>query len=223
MPGVTQAPSGGVRVSTRPVAPAADTLLRTALELFARLDYSTVTIKDIAHATGCNPSLIYYYFENKEQLFLHAIEMTVEDAFEKFEALRARKETPDAVISSWIEVHITQFVLMQKLAKVSLDYAGTRNRTARLDAAIRKFYDKESVVLGQAIRDGLAQGIFRPTARPKQMAVFISTFLDGTLFRSMMFPDFDHRAAIRHMQTTVMNQLLTDQDAPLGSATRSKE
>ncbi len=212
MPPVSDAPAGGVRVSTRPAPPAADTLLRAALDLFARLDYSTVTIKDIAQQTGCNPSLIYYYFDNKEELFLRAIERTVADAFGKFEALSTKngaddRGSPEEVISSWIEIHITQFVLMQKLAKVSLDYASTRNRTAGLDEAIRQFYDKESVVLGGAIKDGLAQGIFRSSIKPKQMAVFISTFLDGTLFRSMMFPEFNYRAAIRHMRTVVLNEL----------------
>ncbi len=206
---MTDAPAGGARVSTRPAPPAAETLLHAALDLFARLDYSTVTIKDIAQQTGCNPSLIYYYFDNKEELFLRAIEMTVADAFGKFEALSTRdgRGSPEEVISAWIEIHITQFVLMQKLAKVSLDYASTRTRTASLDEAIRQFYDKESVVLGQAIKDGLAQGVFRPATKPKQMALFISTFLDGTLFRSMMFPEFNYRAAIRHMRLLVLNEL----------------
>ena len=104
MPPVSDAPAGGARVSTRPAPPAAETLLRAALDLFARLDYSTVTIKDIAQQTGCNPSLIYYYFDNKEELFLRAIEMTVADAFGKFEALSTKdgsadRGSPDEVIS----------------------------------------------------------------------------------------------------------------------------
>jgi AcrR family transcriptional regulator len=196
--------SGGRRADK--ASNAADTLLRVALDLFARQDYSTVTIKDIAKETGFNASLIYYYFESKEELFLRAIELTVETAFQKFEAIREQADSPEAVISSWIEIHITHFVLMQKLAKVSLDYASTRNRTQKLDAAIRAFYDKEAIVLGQAIRDGLRQGVFRRT-QPRAMAVFISTFLDGTLFRSMMFPEFDYRTAIRHMRSVVLDHL----------------
>jgi AcrR family transcriptional regulator len=184
----------------------AETMLRVALNLFARQDFSTVTIKDIAKQTGFNPSLLYYYFENKEELFRRAIDLSVETAFEKFEAIRAAPETPESVISSWIEIHIIQFVLMQKLAKVSLDYASTRTRTREMDGAIRQFYDKEAVVLGHAIREGVEQGLFRPT-KPKEMAVFISTFLDGALFRNMMFPDFNYKAAIRHMRRVVLHQL----------------
>ncbi|MCX5495551.1 TetR family transcriptional regulator [Kaistia dalseonensis] len=187
---------------------ASDTLLNAALDLFAEQNYSTVTIKDIARATGFNPSLIYYYFGSKEELFLQAVEMTVATAFEKFDRIRDHANTPDAVISSWIEIHVTEFALLQKLAKVSLDYASTRSRNERIDKAIRQFYDKESVVLGQAIREGVESGMFRPT-KPKQMAVFISTFLDGALFRNMMFPEFNYRTAIRNMRTIILDRLRT--------------
>jgi hypothetical protein len=39
------------------------------------------------------------------------------------------------------------------------------------------------------------------------MAVFISTFLDGALFRNIMFPEFDYRAAIRYMRDVVLDHL----------------
>lgn len=187
---------------------AADTLVNAALDLFAEQNYSTVTIKDIAGATGFNPSLIYYYFGSKEELFLQAVERTVTIAFEKFDRIRDDASSPDEVISSWIEIHVTEFGLLQKLAKVSLDYASTRSRNERIDKAIRQFYDKESVVLGQAIREGVESGLFKPT-RPKQMAVFISTFLDGALFRNMMFPEFNYRIAIRNMRTIILDRLRT--------------
>lgn len=184
----------------------AATLQRVALDLFASQNYSTVTIKDISEATGVNPSLIYYYFGNKEDLFLSAVESVVEEAFAKFEQISEHSHSAEKIISDWIEIHILQFVLLQKLAKISLDYAGTRSRTARVDRAIRKFYDREAVVLGRAIRGGAAKGIFGKVDA-KETATFISTFLDGALFRNVMFPSFDYAAAIAHMREVVMAHL----------------
>jgi AcrR family transcriptional regulator len=177
-----------------------------ALDLFARQNYSTVTIKDIAAATGMNSALIYYYFGSKENLFLKIVTDTVDDAFAKFEDVRASARSPEAIISLWIEIHIMQFVLMQKLGKISLDYATTRNRTPSVDRAIRSFYDKEFVVLGEAISAGVAQGIFRPVD-PERMSTFISTFLDGCLFRDLMLPNFDHRCAMRDLRRFVLEHL----------------
>jgi AcrR family transcriptional regulator len=210
---VVKAPRGRLSAIDKPEAgpSASETLLNAALNLFAEQNYSTVTIKDIARATGFNPSLIYYYFGSKEELFLKAVELTVGVAFDKFDRIRDHANSPEEVISSWIEIHIMEFSLLQKLAKVSLDYASTHKGNDRIDKAIRQFYDKESLVLGQAIREGVESGIFRPT-KPKQMAVFISTFLDGALFRNMMFPEFNYRMAIRNMRAIVLDRLRTGND-----------
>lgn len=187
----------------------AKTLQAAALDLFASQNYSTVTIKDISEASGVNPSLIYYYFGSKEELFLEAVESTVAEAFLKFEAIREQATEPEEIIGRWIETHIVQFRLMQRLAKISLDYANTHSRTARIDKAIRKFYDKEAVVLRRAIRAGIKKGIFREVDAT-ETSVFISTFLDGTLFRQVMFPSFDYRAAIANMRAMVLAHLTGD-------------
>lgn len=184
----------------------AKALQKAAFELFARQSYSSVTIKDIADATGFNASLIYYYYENKEGLFMKAVEATVQDAFEHFETITQRASSPEEFISLWIELHIEQYPALQKLAKISLDYASTLTRTAPVDAAIADFYDKEARLLSKAIRDGIAAGTFRDVD-PAATAEFISTFLDGSLFRNVMFPDFDPAAAIRHMRSVALAYL----------------
>lgn len=184
----------------------ADALQNAALDLFAEQNYSTVTIKDIAAATGINSALIYYYFGSKEELFLKVVENAVETAFKKFEDVTADAQSPEQIIASWIDTHITHFSLMQKLGKVSLDYASTRNRTARIDRAVRSFYDKEAVVLRGAIEVGIASGAFRGSD-PERTATFISTFLDGCLFRSVLFPRFSHKRAMEDMRSFVLDHL----------------
>lgn len=181
-------------------------LERAALDLFARQNYSAVTIKDIATATGVNASLIYYYFGSKEELFRHVVEMTAQDALEKFELIGKGSGTPEETIENWIDIHVTHFVLMQILAKISLDYSTSRSRSAPLDRAIRRFYDKESKILSAAIRRGVREGRFRPVD-PASMSTFISTFLDGALFRQVMFPTFDFDAAIRNMSEITLGHL----------------
>jgi AcrR family transcriptional regulator len=184
----------------------AKTLQSAALKLFAERNYSTVTIKDIAKATGMNSALIYYYFGSKEELFLGVVESTVEDAFRQFNEVKSDEADPKSIIVLWLQIHILQFALLQKLAKMSLDYAGEQSHTPRIDKAIKKFYDKESVVLRKAIKDGVALGVFREVD-PVQMAMFISTHLDGVLFRSMMFPKFNYKRAIVAMRELVLEHL----------------
>lgn len=182
------------------------TLQDSALELFSKQNYSSVRIKDIAEATGLNSALIYYYFGSKENLFLKVIESTVEKAFEKFDAIKMNAANPKDVLFLWIQIHILQFYLLQKLAKISLDYAGTNGRTPAIDNAIKKFYEKESVVLKNTLKDGISAGVFREV-NPVDMAMFISTFLDGVLFRTVMFPKFKYKHAINCMRDFVFEHL----------------
>ncbi|MEI4472113.1 TetR/AcrR family transcriptional regulator [Frigidibacter sp. MR17.24] len=183
-----------------------DLMCRVALDLFADQNYSSVTIKDIARAGGMNPSLIYYYFDNKEDLFMKTISRVVEEAFARFETLTRDATSPEALVSQWIEMHVTDFVRLQKVAKMSLDYASSHNRTPLVDRAIRDFYEKEAAILSRTIAEGIRDGAFR-SGNPDEMALFISTFLDGALFRNVMFPTFNYQRAIRSMRRIVLDQL----------------
>jgi len=195
----------------------AEAMRAAALDLFSQQNYSTVTIKDIATAIDSNSALIYYHFGSKEELFLEVVTTTVDKAFRKFEDVRASAKSPEEVIFLWIEIHIIHFVLLQKLAKISLDYASTRNRTPSVDRAIGRFYDREFVVLGEAISAGIEQGLFRPVD-PRRMSIFISTFLDGCLFRNVMFPRFSYRRAMQDMRRFVLDHLRAPPAEPAKTA-----
>ncbi len=183
-----------------------DIMCRAALDLFAEHSYSAVRIKDISAATGFNPSHFYYYFDNKEDLFMKTIARVVAEAFSHFDEIAKAGGSPEDVISGWIELHIRQFVVLQKVARISLDYAGTGKRTPVADRAIRAFYEHEAEILKDAIRRGIAEGSFAD-ANPADTATLISTFLDGALFRNVMFPNFNYARGMQTMRKMVLHWL----------------
>jgi hypothetical protein len=95
---------------------------------------------------------------------------------------------------------------MQKLIKISLDYANTHNRAPQIDREIRKFYDIEAEVLGTAIRAGIEQGVF-VSLDVTRIIRFISAFLDGVLVRSVMMHEFDVKLAITDLRDLIFRQL----------------
>ncbi|CAN5554297.1 TetR/AcrR family transcriptional regulator [soil metagenome] len=195
--------------SARDGAPdVAAALAKGAMELFVAQSYSTVSIQAIARYTKVNSALIYYYFGSKEELFLHVVESSVEKALRKFDEIRADATSPEEVISRWIELHVVNYVQFQQLARICLDYATTSKRTDRVDLAIGEFYRAEAVIVETAIESGIELGIFIQTDA-KQLGIFISTYLDGALFRGLMFPHFDHQDAIRSMRKVVLSFLRT--------------
>ncbi len=176
--------------------PRAEALTAVALDLFAERNYATVTIKDIGQALGVNTALIYYYFQSKEDLFRAAIESAVNRAFDHFRELRLKHDNPADIINDWLDNHVDLHEPIQKLVKVSLDYAGLPIELPRVDHAIRQFYDEERRMLSQCIRDGTSQGMFR-AADPDRCAEYISTYLDGLMVRSKIFPTLDMDTAVQ--------------------------
>ncbi|MBT2383642.1 TetR family transcriptional regulator [Streptomyces sp. ISL-11] len=82
-----------------------ETLIRSALELFALKGYERTTVDEIAEAADVSQRTFFRYFANKEEVAL-AVQDSVESHF--FTALRARpaSESPltalrSAVLASW--------------------------------------------------------------------------------------------------------------------------
>ena len=184
----------------------ADELTAAALDLFAERNFASVTIKDIASAIGVNTALIYYYFESKEELFRATIEAAVDRAFAHFRELCRRHSHPADIISDWLDNHVDLYDPIQKLVKVSLDYAGTHRRVSAIDRSIQQFYDEEARVLSSCIRDGIKQGLFR-SVETDRLAQFISGYLDGLMVRSVILPGFDLRASVDYFRQLLWEEL----------------
>jgi TetR/AcrR family transcriptional regulator, upper aerobic nicotinate degradation pathway regulator len=171
-----------------------------ALDLFSARNFSTVTIKDIAEATGLNTALIYYYFGSKEELFRSTVALAVERAFHRFRIARKDLTSPREVITGWLDNHIREFATILKLVKIAIDYASTADRKAGIDRAIRRFYVDEREVLREALSAGIARGDFRKVD-VDATSTFISTYLDGVFVRSVILKDFDPVAAIGELRS----------------------
>lgn len=212
--------AGDVRSSTAPRRPGrprgrkqgidgsnrADALMAAAMDLFAERNFASVTIKDIANATGVNTALIYYYFDNKTDLFQKTIESAVERAFADFERFEPNPENPAEVITSWLNNHLHLYDRIHKLVKISLDYKGAPDKDPAIDHAIQQFYDRERELLSGCIRAGVTKGVFKPV-NPEKIAQHISTYLDGAMVRAVILPDFDLPSAVADLRETTWELL----------------
>lgn len=181
-------------------------LAAIALDLFAERNFASVTIKDIARASNVNTALIYYYFESKEDLFRAAIEFAVDQAFRNFRQLQARHGNPADIIDDWLNNHVQLYAPIHKFVKISLDYSGSKKVFPAIDRQIRQFYDEEKRILSGCIRQGIEDGIFTPVDADS-LALFISTYLDGVMVRSVILADFDLNQAVIRLRGHIRAQL----------------
>lgn len=187
--------------------------LKAALKLFAERNFAAVTIKDIAQSLGVNTALIYYYFENKTDLFRAAIEHAFDNAFANMRAIEAGDDDPAGLISAWLENHIGRSAEIHRFVKIALDYKGSPERDPAVEATIAKFYAKERELLSRFIRLGIEQGRFKRVDAGR-MAQFISTYLDGCMVRMVILSDFPLKSAVGDLHRFVLD-LLACEEQPM--------
>ncbi len=181
-------------------------LMMAALGLFARRDFSAVTIKEIAKVAGVNTALIYYYFDNKEDLFRATLDYAVERALENYRRLGERHSDPVDLISDWFDNHAELSEPIRELVKIMLDYRTARTQLRVVDDIINLFYDEECRIISESVRRGIAMGVFRKVD-PEAAATIASTHLDGIMVRSMIHRDLDMVAAIAQLKTLFFEHL----------------
>lgn len=171
-------------------------ILEAALDQFARRDFNSVTIRDIAKQCRINLALIYYYFNDKEELFRAAIGHAIKQALGRYREPSRDGAGPVEALEAWFDINIQMFEPLSRMAKIIIDYHFSPMRDASLDRMIERLYADERALLAKAIRQGIDQGVFRPVD-PARAARFVSTHLDGIFFASM---SRRHADLIRNME-----------------------
>jgi len=75
-------------------------LMESALELFTRKGYASTTVREIVAAAGVTQPVLYYYFRNKEGIYLELMEQ----GFRKFDALLVDPGEASAAVATRLSV-----------------------------------------------------------------------------------------------------------------------
>jgi len=193
-------------------------IMTVALDLFAEKDYAAVTTTEIARIVGVRHSLIYYYFDSKDDLFHQTVENFVYETLNNYDEMRKMHDDPVEQIEYWFENNIELSRPLRKLIKVMFDYSGPKRRPLSTDRAIKTFYMEERSILSTSIKAGIALGVFR-VIDASRIAAFVSTHIDGIFFSSLMRKDVDLVAAMT-MLREVLWEILGYEDA---QATNGKQ
>jgi AcrR family transcriptional regulator len=181
-------------------------ILTVALDLFARHHVASVTTKQIAAESNVNSALLYYYFQNKDDLFRQAVDYAVGEVLGRFETLQDTASSPSEILSGWLQLHIQQFELIRKFVKVAVDYASSDSRTQEIDASIGRFYETERRILCKVLQEGIDSGSF-DEVDVEQTASYISVVLDGIVTRSLILRDFDFLQTIEDLRGSLSQRL----------------
>jgi AcrR family transcriptional regulator len=135
-------------------------ILNVSTEMFVERGYQSVSMREIAEACGLSKPGLYYYFTNKQDLFLAILDSQLEVLSQLIASIQAQAETAREKIRTFIVSVLTESTHQSALIRL-----GTHEMT-NLDDGIRKeFYqryqDKFLSPLAGMIRTGIDSGEIR--------------------------------------------------------------
>jgi AcrR family transcriptional regulator len=185
-------------------------ILEAAQRLFSEQGYTAVSIKKIAKAARVNSGLLYYYFTNKEHLFVEALKYSARIA--TLGDQHSKERDPIAEINFWFDANLKMAMPLGQMLRLMLEYRTTRKRSLPVERLIRDFYDAEMVVLRSAIE---------PVDTTKT-SLFVSTHLDGLMVAASIRAAYDLRAGFLQMRKILFAWLGSDQLSRRKSGARPK-
>ena len=148
-------------------------ILSAALVEFASHGYDGAKVQKIARSAGCNARLIYHYFDNKERLYMVALEKIYSDIRAQEEELHLEALPPENAIVRLVETTFDFFESNPAFLAITRNENLLGGRFIAQMPEIQKmsapFLDKVKDVLAR----GHASGVFRGGIDPLQLYVSI--------------------------------------------------
>ena len=198
-------------------------ILEAATKEFARFGLGGARVDRIASRAGANKRMLYYYFDDKEGLFLAVLEHTYAGIRAAEQKLRLLDAPPVEAIARLVEFTWRYYLQHPEFLTLLNSENLHRARHLKRSKDIRATNSPLIATLGEILRRGAAQGVFRTGVDPLQLYVSIAGlayfFLSNNHTLSRVFDrDLAAPAAreerLAHM-TALVTGFLTNRAAPV--------
>jgi AcrR family transcriptional regulator len=180
----------------------ADEILEVAFELFSSKNYSDVSMKDIARNTSSSYSLIYYYYNSKDEIFYSSVRYAIKKAIQTYTEINIVEIDPVQAINKWLDVNIKLSDSLKRLCKIMLEHSDRRGGSPTVEKDIKYFYKFEKTLLADSLRRGVQARLFA-CDDPDNFAAFISSGIDGIYYGALTRPGFSIRKSIELLRSNI--------------------
>jgi len=199
--------------ATRDPAGTRSRILDAATKEFARLGLGGARVDRIAERAGANKRMLYYYFGDKEGLFLAVLEHTYAGIRAAEQALRLLDAPPVAAVARLVEFTWRYYLEHPEFVTLLNSENLHRARHLKRSKDIRAMNSPLIATLSEVLRRGVAQGVFRTGVDPLQLYVSIAGlayfFLSNNHTLSQVFDRNLAAPAAREERLAHMTALVT--------------
>ncbi len=159
-------------------------ILKEAEQLFASRGYGGVSMREIAEACQITKANIYYYFKNKESLYLQVLETDIQALIRTLDQASQRGETCRDKITNIVEGFLNLMREKQALIQITMRQFGGLEREIR--GIVRRYRQQLTQPIEQVLEEGIRRGELRPLnshlaalSLLGMMSIFLTKYLLG--------------------------------------------
>ena len=144
-----------------------DEIVAAAAKLFAERGYRAVTIDDIGSSLDYTKSVVYYYFNSKNEILWQIFQRIYDSYFESIQEISARNLPPAEAIALMIRRHALN--VMEKREWTAIYVREESELTEQQRREIAKKKRQYDGMIEEVYEAGMEAGVFR--RMPKHIAV----------------------------------------------------
>ena len=134
-------------------------IINSAIRVFARQDFFQSTISEIAREAGVADGTIYLYFKNKEDILIQIFDFKTREVFEKFKEEVEKAGSSFDKLKNLIRRHLKEF---QQDRDMAILYQSETHRQGRpFEANIKKMSEMYLDIVSEIVEQGQQEGIIR--------------------------------------------------------------
>jgi AcrR family transcriptional regulator len=168
-------------------------ILDAAVRVFARRGFHTSRVGDIAEEAGVAHGLLYHYFASKDEVLQTVFRENWSELLQRFEQVEASDEPADEKLRGIVKILLRTWRNDPDLVTVMVREVG---RSAQLATQV-EVIGQGFAVIERVIRQGQAEGVFRPGLDPRLASWIVYGGLEEILTGWVMgrLPDGDEEVA----------------------------
>jgi AcrR family transcriptional regulator len=168
-------------------------ILRAAGECFSKDGFDGTTMDVIAKNAGVSKGALYWYFKNKEELFVKLKEQNVTQVLQTLERLFASVGTFDSKLIKSSELYFSPLTPEhRRTARLNMEFWAASPKISGLERVLNEQYKRLQTFLQSAINEAVKKGEIRKDVDPESLSTILLAALDGLeLHWTILGRDFD--------------------------------
>lgn len=149
-----------------------ETIVKAARKRFGHYGLAKTTMTEIASDVGMSKASLYYYFPDKDHLFIEVIRHEMENFFDEINKLASRSIPADEQLKQFTDLRFTcfrEFVNLGKLA--STQFESVRSAFYKLNS---EFVQREKKIIQAILEAGVKSKTFEKIDAPSHADLFVS-------------------------------------------------